>query len=172
MLLTCAGLSFSDCGFGLGRSTLRWGVRGRGEQLFSIPDFYSQGWTRINYQLFVCRSKIGRKCRVAFVIEPSDSLHYNFLWIGGVRGRSEQLFSIPEFYLPGNNTSLGHSQITVRSQSDHSPIYSPITVRSYVSPATPDFHRKKDFLFQIFNFFFEWLNRDAIKTYDRTVIGL
>ena len=126
MLLIFAGLSFSDCEFGLGRSTLRWGVRGRSEQLFSIPDFYSQGWTRINYQLFVCRSKIGRKCRVAFVIEPSDSLHYNFLWIGGVRGRSEQLLVFPSF------TSLATilRWATVRSQSDHSPITVRSTVRS------------------------------------------
>ena len=42
--------------------------------------------------------------------------------------------------------------ITVRSQSDLQSDHSPITVRSYVLPATWDFHRKKRIPFQICKF--------------------
>ena len=46
----------------------------------------------------------------------------------------------------------GYSPTTVRSQSDLQSDHSPITVRSYILPATWDVHRKKRIPFQICKF--------------------
>ena len=134
----------------------RDGGKGMRRTIFSIPDFSSQGWTRINirmliksYQARACRSKINGKCRTHF---------------SRVR---RTIFSIPDFPSQGCLFKIVmqfykelarawapcNSPTTVRSQSDLQSDHSPITVRSYILPATWDVHRKKISPFKSVYFF-------------------